>query len=394
MCLIIETKREITIPKFVMEDMFQRNNDGFGFMYVRNGHSYGEKFHSSDLDLLYSAYLRLQEYNPFIHLRMKTHGDINEEMSHPYDCGYGVWLMHNGVMGECQGDDKTKSDTWYFANEYLRPIFANSVDVSELIRTEGFQRLITRFIGSNNRIVLTDRLGSVKFNPSSWHTIDNPDTECVGMKVSNTYAWDLWKQKKKHEVIHYPASNGEWHSRRRRSISGNTSPCRNESKPGDPAGSFRDLQDRLWLFNGKGWVLSDNFGFIGSQEATLSPPTCPSNNESASSSSIIVIENGKSDAASSKQQSATAATSPPWDPEWSIDPDSLEVEYQDKEEGDPDSLWREMYLDWLNESYSELDYREIYKRCKEQPDEAADFIALVLDKTINQRSIEDLREER
>lgn len=376
MCLIIETKKEITIPRFVMEDMFERNNDGFGFMYVRNGHSYGEKYHSSDLDLLYNTYLRLKDCEPFIHLRMKTHGDISEENSHPYNCGSGVWLMHNGVMGECQGDDKSKSDTWYFANEYLRPMFEQVMDVSAFIRTRGFKELVTRFIGSNNRIVLADRVGTLRFNPSSWHTITNEQTKCVGMRVSNTYAWSLYK---KSEPVSYGKYEPAYH-RQRTTIPGNSSPTRLPSKEGDPAGSFRDLQDELWLYNGTGWIKSYNgIGFIGSQGATQNPPTFPSNNESGSKSNIIVLGNGTS------SEPNKTDSSPPWNEDELADDvlDQIETERAEKVSPELNEEWREMYFEWLCDQFQELDYKEIYRRVKEQPDEAADFIALHLEKTIN-----------
>lgn len=372
MCLIIETQKEIHIPKFVMEDMFKRNDDGFGFMYIRNGHAVGEKFHSNKLEELYDRYLELREFSPFIHLRMKTHGEINEEMSHPYYCGKGVWLMHNGVLGECQGDDKTKSDTWYFANDYLRPMFENSKDASELIRSRGFKELVTRFIGGNNRIVLADRLGTLRFNPTSWHTISNEETQCVGMRVSNTYAWELHRPKAK--VTHHYGGDG---TRTRTTVPTTTSPCRLPSHAGDPAGSFRDLNDRLWILNGQAgvWILASSLIGTGSEGVPQSHPTFPSNNASGSSGNIIVRENGKSNESASNDCFPHTQT--------------LEAEFtEEADDGVPkaaemDEAWRECYWEWLSEQWQELDYAEIYKRVKEMPDEAADFIALFFEKTLN-----------
>jgi hypothetical protein len=371
MCLIIETKKDITIPKFVMEDMFQKNNDGFGFMFIKDGVVNGVKYHSDDLDLLYSQYLALQEFEPFIHLRMKTHGDVNQENAHPYDCGNGVWLMHNGVMHECQGPDKSKSDTWYFANEYLRPMLDQVMDIPVFLRSRGFQALVASFIGSGNRIVIADSNGTMRYNPDTWHVIKNEDTECVGMRVSNTYAWSMHSPRRVHTPVTYHGNSTY--------LSGHNSPTRLPSKPNDPVGSFRDLTDNLWIYNAhrSGWLRADSV-LSGGQEATQSPPTSARVNESDSSKNIIVIGNEKSSASSKN------VLTPPWS-----DDDLALINSEDKKaKNTDDENWKELYLEWLVDTFTGMDYPEIYKRCKEQPDEAADFIALYMEVKIDHNAIE------
>jgi hypothetical protein len=189
MCLIIHAKPDIRISPELMDDFAKRNDDGFGVMYVKDNKIHAEKFGPTEMDRLYPTYEKLQGQSHFIHLRMRTHGAISADQSHPYYCGFGIWLMHNGVMHGMQGDDNTKSDTWYFINSVLTPLFKQSANPHEMMRSPLFARIMREFAGTSNRFVMGDRGGYVLFNTPAWHTIDNERTEAVGLLVSNTYAW-------------------------------------------------------------------------------------------------------------------------------------------------------------------------------------------------------------
>lgn len=189
MCLIIHAEPKFRISKALMADFAERNDDGFGVMWIDNNRINAEKFGPTEMDKLYPMYERLQDKEHFIHLRMRTHGATSAEMSHPYYAGYGIWLMHNGVLGELQGEDKTKSDTWYLIEDVLKPLFAKASNPHDLIRSKAFGRMFNRFLGGSNRIVMGDRGGYVIFNESTWHEIDNEKTGVKGLLVSNMYAW-------------------------------------------------------------------------------------------------------------------------------------------------------------------------------------------------------------
>lgn len=189
MCLIIQAEPGIEISRELMDDFASRNNDGFGVMWVENNKIHAEKFGPTEMDRLYPMYEQLKDKLHFIHLRMRTHGDVSAEMAHPYYCGFGIWLMHNGILPTKPEHAKEKSDTWHFINDILKPLFASSKNPHSLLRTEFFADILNRYIGSNNRIVLGDRGGFVIFNSKGWHEIDNSKTGAVGLLVSNTYAW-------------------------------------------------------------------------------------------------------------------------------------------------------------------------------------------------------------
>jgi hypothetical protein len=112
---------------------------------------------------------------------MRTHGEIDLENCHPYEVVPGeIALMHNGILRTGNDADKTKSDTWHFIQDYLRPLLERD---PELMYQEAFQKMLEDFIGSSNKFVLLDRFGGmVEVNYSSGYT-------WRGMWMSNLYAW-------------------------------------------------------------------------------------------------------------------------------------------------------------------------------------------------------------
>lgn len=190
MCLIVETKKDIPLSEKFIKNVFKRNDDGFGLMYIKDNHLETEKYVDKSVDLLVERYNATKEYEPIIHFRMRTHGLIDHSNTHPYYANFGIWLMHNGVLQIDTSSNKDKSDTWHFIHTYLNPMLSWSKNPHALIRTEQFKTIINRMIGPNNKIVMGDRGGYVFFQEKQWHTITKESTEMVGMRVSNTYAWD------------------------------------------------------------------------------------------------------------------------------------------------------------------------------------------------------------
>lgn len=200
MCLIIETKKDITISKELMVEFATRNDDGFGFMYIKNGVLLTEKFVDKPVDLLYDKYVELKEFEPVIHLRMKTHGLIDHTNTHPYPVCKGIFLMHNGVFATGNAADTDKSDTWHFIEDFVKPMLSAAKDAHGYMRTPFFKKLMERLMGGTQRVVMGDKLGYVFFNEPSWHEITEETTGAVGLRVSNTYAWNMLYNRPK-EII-------------------------------------------------------------------------------------------------------------------------------------------------------------------------------------------------
>jgi hypothetical protein len=188
MCLIINFKPEQPISAELMEVFAKRNNDGFGIMWIQDNRLCHIKYGPDKMEMLWPTYENLKAYEGFIHLRMRTHGDTNQEMAHPFNCGYGIYMMHNGIL-DVTGEDKSKSDTWHFVKRIVQPLFEQSRNPHKLFRSQAFADLLHKYMGTNNRIVIGDRGGFMLFNPNAWYTIKNENTKAVGLLVSNQYAW-------------------------------------------------------------------------------------------------------------------------------------------------------------------------------------------------------------
>jgi hypothetical protein len=131
------------------------------------------------------------------HLRMRTHGDIDLLNCHPYEIlnraehGLDLWLMHNGVLATGNRADITKSDTWHYIQDYLKPMLAGNPDFAF---HPSFKALIEDHIGGSNKFVIMDNEGR--------QTVINQSSGVYwgGLWLSNTYAWTSSKSAKNHPV--------------------------------------------------------------------------------------------------------------------------------------------------------------------------------------------------
>ena len=131
------------------------------------------------------------------HLRMRTHGDIDLLNCHPYEIlnkaqhGLDLWLMHNGVLSTGNKADTTKSDTWHYIQNYLKPMLSGNPDFAF---HPSFKALIEDHIGVSNKFVIMDNEGR--------QTVINEGSGVYwgGLWLSNTYAWSASKSAKNHPV--------------------------------------------------------------------------------------------------------------------------------------------------------------------------------------------------
>lgn len=198
MCLIIRTQKNLPVSKTLLDHFIERNDDGWGMMWRESNQL--KTFKSLNMDDCYAFYIDKLAFEPIIHLRWRTHGNKDTFNCHPYYCGYGIWMMHNGTIS-MREVDKTKSDTWHFIEHYLKPLFAHVENPHKFLRSSAFQAACEAKIGSSNRLIFGDRGGYVAVNSHSWHTIKNEKTAAVGLVVSNTYAWDEQNYDKPKEPV-------------------------------------------------------------------------------------------------------------------------------------------------------------------------------------------------
>ena len=188
MCLIVtQNSTSPVLSNDWLIDFHASNSDGAGVMYSNNGALVIQKIlPKSAQDFIEFYHSSIKGKNCAFHLRMKTHGDIDLENCHPYevlnqsDHGIDLWLMHNGILSTGNSADISKSDTWHYIRDYLRPML---IDNPDFAFHPSFADIVGKHIGSSNKFVMMDDQGrQAIINQSSgvfWG----------GLWLSNTYAW-------------------------------------------------------------------------------------------------------------------------------------------------------------------------------------------------------------
>ena len=191
MCLLLTRKGDASsLDDAWLRDFYKRNDDGFGFMYSVENRMYVDKSLGKVEEFIEKwRELEARRVDFVAHLRMRTHGDISLENCHPYlvlDGTHGVemWMMHNGILSNGNTKDTSKSDTWHFINDYMRPLLDPGLGGNpDLIYNPVFKAILGSAIGGSNKLIFLDNQGRLAtINKSS-------GKEWNGMWLSNTYAW-------------------------------------------------------------------------------------------------------------------------------------------------------------------------------------------------------------
>lgn len=178
MCILIHQTRGVTLSDDVIRDCYIRNTHGFGYI-LKNGKTEKGIYTIDEILQIYKNKLAKKEC--FIHMRMRTHGDISRENCHPYPINNGGQLMHNGVMPEALNLKISKrSDTYHFAQKFLRNI--------DILHDENYRELLGAAIGSSNKlaIFIDDKFYIINKQHGYMH---------FGAWFSNHYAWSAWQDK-------------------------------------------------------------------------------------------------------------------------------------------------------------------------------------------------------
>ena len=190
MCLLVTQTAGVVFDAELLQEIYYRNSDGIGVVFTNE---HGEV----EVHKLVPANERdfLEFYGQWIagrecawHARMRTHGHTDLTNCHPYPIslpdGSVAWLMHNGILSHGNKADTSKSDTWHYIEDTIKPMLAESPGVAH---TAAFRRLVEQDIGASNKFVLVTPDGrSTTFNEAAGELWVRPDGTCW---MSNTYAW-------------------------------------------------------------------------------------------------------------------------------------------------------------------------------------------------------------
>lgn len=195
MCLLHTHHADTILSDAWIKDFFSTNSDGIGVMYSERD-ELGvpqlviKKFIARTAKEAIKFYTdNIKGREALVHWRMATHGDIDHDNCHPYEVvpvesGHGIYMMHNGILSEGNYMDKSKSDTWHYIQNYIKPLLDPAMGGNpELAFKKAFEYILGEAIGSGNRFAMMDNEGRTVICNESTGVYWN------GMWMSNTYAW-------------------------------------------------------------------------------------------------------------------------------------------------------------------------------------------------------------
>lgn len=152
MCIIALKPEKVRLSREQLQIMWDANPHGAGFMYAHNGEVKVVKGLMT-MDALVAA---MEEVGPLrkmvLHFRIKTHGAISPEMTHPFWVNEGkLAMVHNGVIRPLVHKTTEKvSDTAVFA----KTLAANYTDPLLAVKSSFHREMMEAYIGSSKMVFM------------------------------------------------------------------------------------------------------------------------------------------------------------------------------------------------------------------------------------------------
>lgn len=254
MCIIIAKNKDNRIPTLEeLKESFTYNNDGAGFMYVKNGKVVIDKGYMS-LDRFLERYKELcKEFNYFkgkslvVHCRIGTSSGNTAKNTHPYPITYkegelhktsiecDLGMAHNGIIHDYTPTwaNPTTNDTQEFILKYVYPIYEKWNDFYKnryiLESLEKITNSKLAFLDSDDNLYLVGDFitdDNLKFSNGSYRTyttynygyssygtnnvkslksgwdLDDDDSDYVGLETSS-YINDIDKRVKEYSYDYF-----------------------------------------------------------------------------------------------------------------------------------------------------------------------------------------------
>ena len=155
MCVIIHKPAGIAIPPGLLAAAASLNRDGWGLMGFDVGGQFLLERHAYvDVAKLIDTERKYRDAEYVLHLRLLTRGSTDEQNIHPLWVEGDSFLMHNGTLSGLETAQVSRSDSWHFAGEVLRPLLQRDAG---LLDQPAFLRLVEMALGTDNKAVLLQR---------------------------------------------------------------------------------------------------------------------------------------------------------------------------------------------------------------------------------------------
>ena len=147
MCIIAVSRKGVRQPSLdQLRNMYDRNPDGAGYMFARDGKVWIHKGFMTWQD--FSRAIEEEHFtakDPVVyHFRISTQAGVNPQMTHPFplnagrdgcewlDCWCDIGAAHNGIIRMTSDARETRfSDTAIFITDYLTKLIHSKEDLTD-----------------------------------------------------------------------------------------------------------------------------------------------------------------------------------------------------------------------------------------------------------------------
>lgn len=214
MCIIAVKPEKVRLSREQLQIMWDANPHGAGFMYAHNEEIKVVKGLMTMDDLVTAISKAGPLRKMVLHFRIRTHGAVSPEMTHPFWITKGkLAMVHNGVIRSLTHKTTDQiSDTAIFANTLVD----NYTDPLVAVKNPFHRELLEAYIGSSKMVfmsgtgetwILNEHLG--EWNGNIWYSNQKykaPTTTTLAEKLNNmSYAeFDAFLSEMKKQIIRYP----------------------------------------------------------------------------------------------------------------------------------------------------------------------------------------------
>lgn len=166
MCIIALKPAGIALSDETIRNMWENNDDGAGFMYADRGRVRVVKGLMKLEDFM-NAYRRVGDHRKLVmHFRIKTHGVVSAELTHPFWIRKGnLAMVHNGIItatshASISGESDTSLYAKILSHRYADPRAAleNETEIQKIVGEIGWSKLV--FLdGSDRHIIVNEKSG-------------------------------------------------------------------------------------------------------------------------------------------------------------------------------------------------------------------------------------------
>jgi len=159
MCIAIYKPAGSTVDLATLENCWDSNPHGAGFMWSSGGRVHVRKGYMS-WRTLRQAWIKHERdharHGAVIHFRWATHGGKTTENTHPHKIRPDLWMVHNGVLDVQIPAGSKQSDTAHYCQDILASMPAAWEYRARLIRR------LAKQIGTGNKMILLNAAGLVQ----------------------------------------------------------------------------------------------------------------------------------------------------------------------------------------------------------------------------------------